>query len=174
MEQATFTIKNFRVIVIGSGQDLYDSVNTNNQVIHVSNSEGEGFAYFGWNEQVQAMQYDETPEEYLTHIASHVGIDQDLVRGLLQCANDEDEDGLFDYMEKNGGKLAWFDLLERPMDEKMLTTHAGNISVLFSKGEMEAERCSEKGLAINEGLIHFSELAGRFDEEVEVVVVYER
>jgi hypothetical protein len=174
MEQVTFIIKNFRVIVIGSGQDLYDSVDSKNQVIHVSNFDGEGFAYYGWNEQVQAMQYDETPEEYLTHIANHVGSDQDLIRGLMQCANDQDEDGLYDYMENNEGQLAWFDLLERPMDEETLTTCASNIGVLFSKGEIEAEKWSEKGLTINGELIHFTDLAGRFDEEVEVVVVYEK
>ena len=172
MEQVTFIIKNFRVLVIGSGQDLYDSVDSKNQVIHVYNSLGQGFVYSGWNEQSQVLKYDETPEEFQSHISHHLGIDHDLVRGLMQCANDQDEDGLYDYMDDNGGKLAWFDLLEMPMDEETLTTCDGNIGVLFSKGQIEALKCSEMGLTINGELIHFSDLAGRFDEEVEVVVVY--
>jgi hypothetical protein len=120
------------------------------------------------------MHYDETPEDFLGHLSKHVGIDQDLIRGLMHCANDQDEDALYDYMENKGGQLTWFDLLECPMDEETLRTYNGNIAVLYSQGEIEAVICSEKGLTINGELIHFSDLAGRFDEEVEVALVYEK
>jgi hypothetical protein len=168
----TVTVKNFRFFSIKPTDDLYELVDSKNQLIHVSNDQGIGFVYSGYNNKVLTSEYNETPYEFIEHIADNLDVNSDLITGLIECANDGDEDGLYYYLDKNGGELAWFDLLENPIEEETITSNVGNIVVLFSQGELDVDNFTEDGVSFNGGILTYPELFGKYDEEVELVIIY--
>jgi hypothetical protein len=178
--KAKLELKNFRIFRIEKSGEIYDQLKSENTIIKVRNLENENESLFLGNEDYIKTIFESDSDEgeftkatyFLRKIASSFKTEVDLLLGLLKCANDEDEDGLYEYLNKNGGELQWFNLMDSPIDEETISNFRSMIGVLVSAGEIEVESYDDKGFSLDGTFIKYSDSLGYYDENSEIAVIH--
>ena len=93
--------------------------------------------------------------------------DKFLVEGLVKCTDEEDDYGLYDYIEKHGGEV----FFEKPNSEVFQNVH-----IFFVKQQAEGEfQYDQNKLFIGNNEIVLKDLSsGHFDDNDEVVVFWKK
>lgn len=171
------TIKNFRLFKISKDKELYDTIETKNLIISIYDHQKlEEHLFFGTGEYFSQKSVFDLTFSDVQIISSNLNTDNELILGLLNTANEEDEDPMFSYFQKNGGEIQVIDLFSQPTkrDEGALKNYHNEIAILVSTGNMEIEEINVKGLRFDNSLVNYDELIGCYDEENEFVFVYKR
>lgn len=171
------TIKNFRFFRIKSTSDLYEMVSNTNMLLSFYNQDDTSeHLYFNNTGFLSQKGVFDLEAEDLTSIAKNLKCDAYLILGLLNAANHEDDDPLYDWIAEKGGKTKWFDLFENP-EFKEINTLVGfnnSIAVLYSEGEINVEQFEKDGIYVDNQLISFEELLGHYDETKEFILIYNK
>lgn len=171
------TIKNFRFFRIKSTSDLYEIVSSTNILLSFYNQEDSSeHLYLNKPGFLSQKGIFDLEAEDLTSIAKQLKCDANLILGLLNAANDEDDDPLYDWIAEKGGKTKWFDLFENPefKETNTLTEFNNSIAVLCSEGEITVEQFEKNGINIDNQLISFEDLIGHYDETKEFLLIYKK
>ena len=158
-----------------TGEDYYDIITPGVAILSADNStyilyydgdevtkidkKEEGF--YDWSKEVAEFLIKKNKYETSTEFLS----------GLLMCADNEDEDGLYDFMQENGGEVVF----DSPNNE--INSDTG-IFVIKQIGEAQStENASIKtdgsSLFINDEKIELSQLSsGHFDIYQDPILVY--
>jgi hypothetical protein len=173
----TITIKNFRFFRIKSISDLYEMVSSTNMLLSFYNQDDSSeHLYFNNTGFLSQKGIFDLEAEDLTSIAKQLKCDANLILGLLNAANDEDDDPLYDWLAEKGGKTKWFNLIENPefKETNRLARFNNSIAVLCSEGEITAEQLEKDGINVDNQLISFEELLGHYDETKEFLLIYNK
>tara|TARA_B110000003_G_C16423988_1_gene447369 strand:+ start:113 stop:640 length:528 start_codon:yes stop_codon:yes gene_type:complete len=122
---------------------------------------------------IEEIQKITTSEDWISLVSKFFKksiSDQDelLIKCLIKSAEDEDEDGFFEFIEKNGGKVVFGNpnlIIQEDLDIYIVKqqTNSGKFSI------------NEERINIDGYLVNLKELSsGLFDENHEIVVYWKR
>jgi hypothetical protein len=171
----TITIKNFRFFRITANLDLYDMLSNSNILLSLYEQEtSTEHIYFNKMGFVEQKGIFDLEVNSVSKFAQELNCHPNLILGLLNSANDEDDDPLYEWIEEKGGKTEWFDLIENPEFKEMnaLSQYDDTINVLCSEGEITIDRLEKNGIYLNNKLIFFEEIFGYYDETKEFLLTY--
>ena len=160
-----------------AGEDYYDIITPGVAILSADNStyilfydgsevtkidkQEEGF--YDWSKEVAEFLIKKNKYETSTEFLS----------GLLMCADNEDEDGLYDFLQENGGEIVF----DSPNNE--INSDIG-IFVIKQIGEAQSTedvsiKTDGSNLFINDEKIELSQLSsGHFDSYQDPILVYAR
>jgi len=170
-----FEVKNFRLFAITKSKDLYDLIKKENQAILITDEEkNEENIYLGYKKYIPKTSIFDLDPTLLDPIAKNLKTSSYLLLGLLNSLNDDDEDGMYEWIRNNSGELHWFDLFDEPeiKESNNLEKYTQAFGGIISIGTLEADSLTKTGFKINNKLIKYSESIGYYDEISETLLIY--
>ena len=169
-------IKNLRIFRIVGDRDLYDQVLSELHVITIYERENAKEAtYLGNQTFIPDKGLMDIDEKAVHFIAEKLDVKPKLVISLLRSAEDQDEDGMYEWLENHGGELLWFNLQEDRdiAQENALDEYADALGVLVSQSvDVEAVSFNKSGIKFEKKTIPYHEAIGHYDEEEEWFLIY--
>ena len=158
-----------------AGEDYYDIITPGVAILSADNSTY--ILYYDRDEVTKIDKKEEGFYDWSKEVAEFLikknkyEISTEFLSGLLMCADNEDEDGLYDFMQENGGEVVF----DSPNNE--INSDIG-IFVIKQIGEAQSTedvliKTDGSKLFINDEKIDLSQLSsGHFDSYQDPILVY--
>jgi hypothetical protein len=165
------TIKNYRFMRFAGEGDLYDQVKSDQLIIEVSDGH-RSIVYFG-NGQIKNDPVAVLRSEDIVDLANAIECPPRVLLDLIIYLNSGEEVFRQNLLDAHGGELILFDLKENVDIIETVEAYEGFIGLLKSIGTMSIQDFDASGVVVDGKLLSFQELMGNYDEDEEVLLIYE-